>query len=50
VTDIVKVVHGERGGHPISHHHEGGYGIRQDPGSGQRRDSPPLLHATQRRA
>ena len=50
VPHVVEMVEGDRGGHPIRHQHDGCDGKRQYPGSGQRRDSPPLLQATQSRA
>jgi len=46
----VEMIEGERRGHPIRHHNDGGYGKRQHPRAGQRRDNPPLLQATHRRA
>ena len=50
MADIVEVVDGERRRHPVRHHHDDGDGEGKDPEPGQRRDSPPLLHATQSRA
>ncbi len=50
VPHLVQVVQDQRRRDPVRHQHHGGDGEGQDPGAGQRRDSPPLLHATQSRA
>ena len=50
VAHVVEMTQGERRGHPVHHHHHGGDGKRQHPRAGQRRNKPPLLQATQRRA
>ena len=55
VDDAVEVVLGQRRGDPVGHHDDDGQreGQHVQPGiaaPGQRRDSPPLLQATQSRA
>ena len=56
VDHVVEVVLGQRRGHPVGHHDDGGHGEAPPPAArawaarAQRRDRPPLLHATQSRA
>ena len=55
VDGFVEMVFGHRGGHTVGHNDDGGQGEGHNPGPGiaarvQRRDSPPLLQATQSRA